>query len=122
MPDADRQGAAQPRTGRSRRAPDLDHRRGLSPGSRRGCVKRSTEERQPMTPSSSSPSAASRAAAALGTFAPTNARHLTIVFSVALAVITYIDRICIAQAGPTMQKEMVLTAVQMGWVYSIFGW
>ena len=42
--------------------------------------------------------------------------------AIALAVITYIDRVCIAQAAPAIRNELGLTAIQMGWAFSVFGW
>ena len=53
---------------------------------------------------------------------PTGVRHLVVVYAVALAVITYIDRVCISQAMPTMRKELGLDAVQVGAVFTAFGW
>ena len=52
---------------------------------------------------------------------PTHVRHWVIVFSVALAVITYIDRVCISKAAPLMMKDMGLSMVEMGWAFSAFG-
>lgn len=54
--------------------------------------------------------------------APTRVRHGVIAFAVTLAVITYIDRICIMKAAPFIQGEFKLTDVQMGWVFSAFVW
>src|SRR5258707_1118980 len=51
---------------------------------------------------------------------PTRARHALLGFVVALAIITYIDRVCISQAAPTIRKELALTETQMGWVFSAF--
>ena len=51
---------------------------------------------------------------------PTHVRHWVIVFSVALAVITYIDRVCISQAAPLMMKELGLSMVEMGWAFTAF--
>ena len=45
-----------------------------------------------------------------------------IVFAVALAVVTYIDRVSISQAGPSITHDLGLTKVQMAWAYSAFGW
>ena len=39
--------------------------------------------------------------------------QLVIVFAVTLAVITYIDRVCISQAAPIMQRELRLSDKQM---------
>ena len=75
-----------------------------------------------MPPSYSAPTARSQAAGAAGAIAPTRARHVTIWFCIALAVITYIDRVCISQAAPAMRNELGLTAIQMGWAFSVFGW
>jgi ACS family glucarate transporter-like MFS transporter len=53
---------------------------------------------------------------------PTRARYVTLTYVVVLAVITYIDRVAISQAAPSMSGDLGLTAIQMGWVFSIFGW
>src|SRR5581483_11472850 len=52
---------------------------------------------------------------------PTRVRYWVIVFAVALAIVTYIDRVCISQAGPLIQRDLGLTKVQMGWVFTSFG-
>jgi sugar phosphate permease len=51
---------------------------------------------------------------------PTRVRHWVIVFAVTLAVITYIDRVCISQAAPLMMKDLGLTKVQMGYAFTAF--
>jgi ACS family glucarate transporter-like MFS transporter len=53
---------------------------------------------------------------------PTRARDIAVIYTIVLAVITYIDRVCISMTGPTIQKELFLSSIQMGWVYSVFGW
>src|SRR5436309_2667527 len=53
---------------------------------------------------------------------PTHARYWVIVFAVTLAVITYIDRVCISQAAPAISKDLGLTPSQMAWVFSAFAW
>src|SRR5215471_8548058 len=53
---------------------------------------------------------------------PTNVRSLVIVFAVALAVVTYIDRVCISFAAPLIIKDLSLTTEQMGWAFTAFGW
>ena len=53
---------------------------------------------------------------------PTGVRHLVVVYAVALAVITYIDRVCISQAMPTMSTDLGLSPVQQGTVFTAFGW
>lgn len=49
-------------------------------------------------------------------------RHLVIVFAVALAVVTYIDRVCISQAAPIMSKDLGLDSRSMAWAFTAFGW
>ena len=51
---------------------------------------------------------------------PTHTRYWVIVFAVTLAVITYIDRVCISAAAPAMRRDLGLSAVQMGWAFSAF--
>src|SRR2546430_11933668 len=50
----------------------------------------------------------------------TRARYWVIVFAVALAVIQYIDRVCISQAAPFISRDLSLSETQMGWVFSAF--
>jgi ACS family glucarate transporter-like MFS transporter len=51
---------------------------------------------------------------------PTRARYWVIVFAITLAVIQYIDRVCISQAAPSISKDLSLSPKQMGWVFSAF--
>ena len=51
---------------------------------------------------------------------PTRTRYWVIVFAVTLAVITYIDRVCISAAAPFMQRDLGLSKAQMGWAFSAF--
>src|SRR2546428_2731453 len=53
---------------------------------------------------------------------PTRTRYWVIVFAITLAIITYIDRVCISQAAPDIQRELGLTKAQMGWVFAAFAW
>src|SRR4029450_823962 len=53
---------------------------------------------------------------------PTYARVWVIFFAVTLAVITYIDRVCISQAAPAMRRDLGLSTVQMGWAFFAFTW
>src|SRR3990170_4577402 len=53
---------------------------------------------------------------------PTRARDIAVIYTIVLAIITYIDRVCISMAGPAIQKDLALTPIQMGWVFSVFGW
>jgi ACS family glucarate transporter-like MFS transporter len=50
------------------------------------------------------------------------ARRGVVGFAVSLAVITYIDRICIMKAAPYIQRDLGLSGVQMGWVFTAFVW
>ncbi len=52
---------------------------------------------------------------------PTRVRYWVIVFAVTLAVITYIDRVCISQAAPLMSRDLGLDKVQMGGAFTAFG-
>ena len=51
----------------------------------------------------------------------TRARYWVIVFAVTLAVITYIDRVCISQAAPHIREALGLSDAQMGTVFMAFG-
>ena len=53
---------------------------------------------------------------------PSRARQVVLWFAVSLAVITYVDRVCISQAAPAMQAELGLTKIQMGYAFTAFGW
>jgi MFS family permease len=53
---------------------------------------------------------------------PTRVRYWVIVFAVTLAVITDIDRVCISQAAGHITRDLGLTQVQMGAVFSAFAW
>ncbi len=52
---------------------------------------------------------------------PSRVRYWVIVFSVTLAVITYIDRVCISQAAPLITKDLGLSKIQMGYAFTAFG-
>jgi MFS transporter, ACS family, glucarate transporter len=51
---------------------------------------------------------------------PTRARYWVIVFAVCLAIIQYVDKVCISQAAPFIQKDLGLKEDQMGWVFGAF--
>ncbi len=51
---------------------------------------------------------------------PTRTRNFVIVFSVALAIITYIDRVCISQAMLNIQQDLGLEKTQQGAILSAF--
>ncbi|HWB85728.1 MAG TPA: MFS transporter [Bryobacteraceae bacterium] len=52
----------------------------------------------------------------------TRVRHWVVVFAVALAVITYVDRVCISWAAPFITHDLQLSTVQMGYAFAAFGW
>jgi len=53
---------------------------------------------------------------------PTRARHVAVAFAMLLAIIQYLDRVCISQAAPAMRHDMGLSLVQMSWALSAFTW
>jgi sugar phosphate permease len=59
-------------------------------------------------------------AGSAGPTAPTRARYWVVVFAVTLAIIQYIDRVCISQAAPSVSADLGLEKWQMGWVFSAF--
>ncbi len=53
---------------------------------------------------------------------PTRARDIAVIYTIVLAIITYVDRVCISMAAPSIQRDLGLTPIQMGWAFSVFGW
>ncbi|MEJ7609435.1 MAG: MFS transporter [Bryobacteraceae bacterium] len=51
---------------------------------------------------------------------PTKTRYWVVVFAVTLAILSYIDRVCISQAAPVMSKDLGLSKVQMGYIFAAF--
>jgi hypothetical protein len=51
---------------------------------------------------------------------PSNARGRLLQFIFALAVVTYLDRVCISSAASSIRDDLHLTPIQMGWVFSAF--
>ncbi len=51
---------------------------------------------------------------------PTHVRYGVIFFAVSLAMITYIDRVCISNAAPFIRRDLGLSIDQMGYVFSAF--
>lgn len=64
---------------------------------------------------------ASHSSASLPGQAPSKTRYWVVVFAVTLAILSYIDRVCISQAAPIMMKDLNLDAQQMGLIFSAFG-
>ncbi len=54
--------------------------------------------------------------------APTRARHVVTGFAVTLAVITYIDRVAIAQAAQFISADLGLSRTEMAWALAAFAW
>jgi MFS family permease len=50
----------------------------------------------------------------------TRVRFRVLAFTVALAGVTYLDRVCISRASENIQADLGLTEVQMGFVFSAF--
>jgi MFS transporter, ACS family, glucarate transporter len=72
-----------------------------------------------MTSSTGSP-APRRPASSAGSAQPSRTRYWVIVFAVTLAIITYIDRVCISQAKSEISTDFNLDTRQMGYVFSAF--
>ncbi|MDB5449019.1 MAG: putative permease [Phenylobacterium sp.] len=51
---------------------------------------------------------------------PTRVRHIVLWLTVAAYMITYMDRVVISIAAPSIQKEMGLSLITMGWVFGAF--
>jgi MFS family permease len=51
---------------------------------------------------------------------PTRARFTVLRYTLALAVITYLDRVAISSAAPAIRNELGLSLIQMGWAFSVF--
>jgi len=55
-----------------------------------------------------------------GLMPPTRVRYGVVAFAAGLAVVTYLDRVCISWAAPDIIRDLKLTAVQMGWAFTAF--
>ena len=49
---------------------------------------------------------------------PTRTRYGVLLFVYLAAFITYFDRVCISVAAPAMQKDLGLSQIQFGWVFT----
>jgi len=56
------------------------------------------------------------------TLRPSRARHAVLALVVAVYVITYMDRVNIASAMPVLQRDLGLSIVTVGWIFSSFRW
>ena len=52
--------------------------------------------------------------------APTRARYRVVTLATALAMITYLDRSCIATLAPSITRDLGLSTIQMGYVFTVF--
>jgi sugar phosphate permease len=68
---------------------------------------------------SSSQSAVQAQAKAIG---PTRVRHRILALAVAAYMITYMDRVVIGTAAPSIQREFGFSLVTIGWILSSFRW
>ena len=59
---------------------------------------------------------------ALPVTAPTRVRYIVLGMTIAAYMITYIDRVVISSAVPSIQKEFGFSIVTMGWILSSFQW
>jgi MFS transporter, ACS family, glucarate transporter len=53
---------------------------------------------------------------------PTHARHTVLGFAITLAVITYIDRVCISKSSALIMQDLSLSKEQMSYAFSAFAW
>ena len=51
---------------------------------------------------------------------PTRVRHRVFALTISLAMVTYLDRACIATLAPDIMRDLSLSKGQMSWVYSAF--
>src|SRR3954454_13129804 len=51
---------------------------------------------------------------------PTRARYRVVALVTGLGMITYLDRACIATLAPGIVRDLGLTTVQMGYVFTVF--
>ncbi len=51
---------------------------------------------------------------------PTRTRYGVLLFVYLAAFITYLDRVCISVATPAMQRDLGLSQIQFGWVFTVF--
>lgn len=53
---------------------------------------------------------------------PSRARHVVTAFAIALAVVTYVDRVAISVAVPFISADLGLSKTQMAWALAAFAW
>src|SRR5256885_5228725 len=52
---------------------------------------------------------------------PTRVRFGVVAFAVALAMVTYLDRVCISTVAKDIRHDLRLSETQMGYVFGAFG-
>src|SRR3982751_4189931 len=50
----------------------------------------------------------------------TRIRYRVVAFTMALAAVTYLDRVCISVVAPDIMRDLHLTNIQMSYVFSAF--
>src|ERR1700689_2300043 len=53
---------------------------------------------------------------------PTRVRYIVLALTIGAYMITYVDRVVISSAVPSIQKEFGFSIVTMGWILSSFQW
>jgi len=51
---------------------------------------------------------------------PTHVRYKVVGLAVLLAMVTYLDRVCISKLAPDIMRDLSLSKVQMSWVFTAF--
>src|ERR1700760_2544881 len=59
---------------------------------------------------------------AIPSLRPTRARYVVLGLIVAAYIITYMDRVNISSAMPVIQRDLGISAVAVGWIFSSFRW
>ena len=59
-------------------------------------------------------------AAAAAAVAPTRVRFGVMAFLCSMALLLYVDRVCIGQAADSIRADLGLTKTQMGWAFTVF--
>src|SRR6202789_607759 len=81
-------------------------------------------DRHPNLPPSAAPETGPNAAGDITAPSPrpTQVRHIVLGLTIAAYMITYMDRVVISAAVPSIQKEFGFSIVTMGWILSSFQW
>jgi MFS transporter, ACS family, glucarate transporter len=51
---------------------------------------------------------------------PTRARYIVLAFLCTLALLLYVDRVCIGQAAASIERDLSLSKTQMAWIFNAF--